>query len=130
MGSGVSVPASVEEALANGFSQADIDAYLANPKKDEGVSSGDTTTGPPPAASPVAAASESSFVLKSTKYVTVETGELDKADQRFATGKLCQPADFEVLSKLCAYRLKVGQEVAMLCADVLRMCVSFVVGFP
>ena len=34
-------------------------------------------------------------------------GELDKADQRFATGKWCLPEDFAVLSKLCAYRLKV-----------------------
>ena len=100
MGSGVSVPASVADALDKGFSQEEIDAYLAAQKE----KATPTTTS---AAAASAGAGSSNFILKSTKHVTVETGELDKADQRFATGKWCLPKDFAVLSKLRAYRLKV-----------------------
>ena len=99
MGSGVSVPTSVADALSKGFSQKEIDAYLDTQKEEKHA--------PTPAPAASAGAGSSSFVLKSTKHVTVETGELDKADQRFATGKWCLPEDFAVLSKLCAYRLKV-----------------------
>ena len=99
MGSGVSVPTSVADALAKGFSQEEIDAYLVTQKEEKHAPL------PDPAAS--AGAGSSNFILKSTKHVTVETGELDKADQRFATGKWCLPKDFAVLSKLRAYRLKV-----------------------
>ena len=104
MGSGVSVPGSVDEALAKGFSQEDIDAYLAAQKKGN--------DGPPSVAAaapalPALSSASSVFALKSTKHVTVKAEELDKADQKFATGKWCEPKDFEVLSKLHAYRLKV-----------------------
>lgn len=108
MGSGVSVPASVDEALAKGFSQDQIDAYLAKSNSGEEKPPSTAATAPPSAATPATAASSSNFVLKTTKNVTVETGELDKADQSFATGKWIEPKDFEVLSKLSAYRLKVN----------------------
>ena len=106
MGSGVSVPTSVADALAKGFSQEEIDAYVVAQKDEKHVPLPD----PAASAGASAGAGSSNFILKSTKHVTVETGELDKADQRFATGKWCLPKDFAVLSKLRAYRLKVRKK--------------------